>query len=335
MGNFPYRLREGARGSVSPLSTATKCFWGNSTRIPRPRLANIQSGACGERSEFGATFSKVPLIEAAKHPESVRKWLYRLATQSPDDVGLDADGLSDLRRDASAKAREGLAQGAVDLSPLIYGNEIMEWYSVEDDRRVRGNLLVSMASRNAESELYAEAVRAQFAKEAPDSTMRHHLLAASVGSLLYQNLRAIDVAAERARQGLLEYGDIGSSINIYMNGETILGNQINAGRDINAQAVAGGNIIGSANAAIQKLERTDAVTAKALKEVLAILEISKNSPGNAEIAEAVKAVAGAPTTANKKSLLERLKGYTTAAAAAGTILLNGDKVIHSLEELCS
>lgn len=321
---------------------SNEVFLGELNAHPAPEISEYSVWALWERQDFGATQSKVPLSEAAKHPENVRKWLYRLGTQSPSDVGLDPDTLSDLRRDRSPKAREGLAQGVVDLPPEAFGNEVLEWYSAEDDQRVRENLLVSMASRNAESRMYSEAVRGQYAKEPPDSPVRRRLLAASVNSPLYQGLRGIDVKTENDRQGLLEYGATGNNtyiqhtgdIFLFQNtGDVVVGSNFNAGRDINAQAIAGGDMIDSANAAVQHLERSDEATAKVLKEVLAFLEGSKDVPGNAEAAEAVKAVAADPSEANKKSLLERLKGYVSNAAAAGTILMAGDKVIHAVQGL--
>ena len=122
------------------------------------------------RPGFGVAHSKVPLLDANKHPESVRKWLYRLATQSPHQVGLDPDRLLDLRLDHSAKAREGLATGVADLDPSEFGFQVLDWYTVEANQQVRENLLASMATRSAESADYSDVVERRFAQEQADSS---------------------------------------------------------------------------------------------------------------------------------------------------------------------
>ncbi len=311
---------------------SNEIFLGHLNAHPAADISEYSIWGLWERPEFGASYSKVPLIDAQKHPESVRKWLYRLATQSPSDVGLDPDALADLRRDTSAKAREGLAQGVADLPADSFGDEVIDWFSAESDSRVRENLLVSMAARNLESATYSEAVAAQFAREQADSAMRHRLLAASVNSPLYQRLQNIDRQAERARQGLLEYG--GQTL-FQVSGDLNMGTTFNVGRDLNAQNLAGGDMIGSANAAVQHLERSDEGTAQALKQVLAMLERAKEAPDSSAVAEAVKQVAEAPTAENKKSLLERVKGWVAGAAAAGTIVTDADKVIQAVSGLLS
>jgi hypothetical protein len=277
-----------------------------------------------ERPDFGATHAKIPLDEAHKHPESVRKWLYRLATQSPVDVGLDPDVLSELRRDESTRAREGLAQGVYDLPPSDFGGQVLEWYTVEPDARVRENLLASMAGRSAESDDFSDAVRMQFEKEAPDSAMRHRLMAASVRTPLYPTLRRLDIEAKIARQGILEYGNQNITI---MGDYKVNENNLSVGGNFSAQNVAVGDMFNSANGAVQQLHRSDEGTAQALQQVLALLERQKAVSGSEEVAAAVKLVAEAPTPENKKSLFDRLTSWVSGAAAIGTVIDGADKVI--------
>jgi hypothetical protein len=283
-----------------------------------------------ERPDFGATYARIPLDQAQKHPESVRKWLYRLATQSPGEVGLDPDALSNLRRDESIRAREGLAQGVFDLPPAEFGGEVLEWYTIEPDARVRENLLASMAGRSAESDDFADAVRTQFEKEAPDSAMRHRLKAASVGTPLYPVLRRLDIAAERARQGILEFGNQNITV---MGDYKVSETNLNVGGNFAAQTVAVGDMFNSANGAIQQLQRSDEGTARALQQVLDMLQRSKAVPGGNDVAEAVKLVAEAPTLENKKSLVDRVKSWAGAAAALGTVIEGADKVIDAVSGL--
>lgn len=280
-----------------------------------------------ERPDFGATYAKIPLEEAKGHPESVRKWLYRLATQSPIEVGLDPDALSYLRRDESIRAREGLAQGVYDLPPADFGDQVLEWYTVESDPRVRENLLASMAGRSAESDDFADAVRMQFEQEAPDSALRRRLMAASVRTPLYRTLKRLDIEAANARQGIFD---------VMRQNVTVMGDlkvsetNFNIAGNFSAQTVAGGDMFNSANGAVQQLQRSDEGTAQALRQVLGILERSKAVPGSDEVAKAVKLVAEVPTPENKKSLLEKLTTWVSGAAAIGTMIEGADKVIDAV-----
>lgn len=283
-----------------------------------------------ERPDFGAAYAKIPLEQAQKHPESVRKWLYRLATQSPVAVGLDPDALSELRRDVSTRAREGLAQGVFDLPPADFGGQVLEWYTVEPEAQVRENLLASMAGRSAESDDFADAVRMQFEKEAPDSAMRHRLMAASVRTPLYPTLRRLDIEAAKARQGIFEY----SNQNITVMGDyNVSETNFSVGGNFSAQNVAVGDMFNSANGAVQQLQRTDEGTAQALQQVLTMLERAKTVPGSDEVAAVVKLVAEAPTPENKKSLFDRLTTWANGAAAIGTVIEGADKAIDAVSGL--
>lgn len=290
--------------------------------------------ALWERPEFGARYLRIPLDQADRHEESVRKWLYRLATKSHASAGLDPDGLGRLRRDDGPRAREGLALGAGDLPPDRFGDEILEWYTIEDHPQVSENLLTSMTARSAEHAAYADAVERRFRREAPDSALRRRLLAASANMPLYRTLRGIAAKDQIQLQGLFEYG---AGATIVLGDQNVTNNnaRLNVGGNLNAQNVAVGDMIASANSAIQRLERSDQGTAQALQQVLAMLANSNFEAGRADVVKAVNDVAAAPTEANKQSLLERLKGYAKAAVTAGALLEGADKVISGVEALMS
>jgi len=291
--------------------------------------------ALWERPEFGARYLQIPLDQADRHQESVRKWLYRLATKSHASAGLDPDGLGRLRRDDGARAREGLALGAGDLPPDRFGDEILEWYTVEDHPQVIENLLTSITARSSEHAAYADIVERRFRSESPDSLLRRRLLAASANKPLYATLRGIDAKDQMQIQGLLAFGP---GVTIIFGDQNVTTNNnasLSVGRDLNAQNVAVGDMIASANSAVQQLERSDQGTAQALQQVLAMLGNSNFEAGRADVVKAVSNVAVAPTEANKKSLLERLKDYAKAAATAGALLEGADKVIDGIQALMS
>lgn len=285
--------------------------------------------ALWEREEFGPEFSRIPLGNARRHPESVRKWLYRLATQSPAQVGLDSSALADLRRDPADRAREGLALGVAELDPAVFATEVLEWYTVETSPEVRANLLASMAARSAEDVDYADVVERCFAGEQPDSLLRRRLLAASEGTPLYGNLRRIAIDAERDRQGLLMY----DRPSILVQGDYKVNSPtLNVGGNLNAQTVAVGDMFNSANAAVQQLSRADQGAADALREVLKMLA-SASVPGHQEVVEAVEKVAKAPSAESKKGLVDKLKDYGAKASALGSAISGFDKLIDAVQSI--
>lgn len=308
---------------------SNEVFLGELNAHDAPEISEYSVWALWERPDFGAAFSKIPLIDAKKHQESVRKWLYRLATKSPDQAGLDPDTLSALRSDDSSRAREGLAQGVVDLEPAMFGRTVLDWYAIEPDPQVQENLLVSMAAASARDIDYADAVQERFGREQPDSLLRRRLLAASVNQPLFGDLRQRHAQDAIARQGLLAYGNQ----NVIIGDVNVSGPTLNIGGNLNAQNLAVGDMINSANAAVQHLERSDAGAAQALQQVLAMLAQSKVPDGDGAVAAAVKQVADAPTAENKKSLLDRLKDYGAKAAALGTVVTGFDAAFDAVKGL--
>lgn len=313
---------------------SNEVFLGELNAHDATEISEYSIWALWERPDFGGAYSRIPLDQAGKHGESVRKWLYRLATKSHASAGLDPDGLGQLRRDDGARAREGLALGVGDLPPDIFGDEVLEWYTIEDNPQVSENLLASMTVRSAEHRAYADIVEERFRKEAADSPLRRKLLAASVNKPLYAALRGIEARDQLQLQGLLAFG---AAATFVFGDQNVTNNNasLNVGGSFNAQNVAVGDMIASANSAVQQLERSDQGTAKALQRVLTMLGTSNFEAGRAEVFKAVSDVATTPTESNKKSLLERLKGYAKAAATAGALIEGADKVIHGVEGLVS
>jgi hypothetical protein len=308
---------------------SNEVFLGELNAHPAPDISEYSIWALWERPEFGASFSKIPLVQAKKHQENVRKWLYRLATKSHEQAGLDPDTLTSLCQDESSKAREGLAQGVVDLPTALFGGAVIDWYSLEPDPQVSENLLVSMAAASASDSDYADAVQERFGREQPDSLLRRRLLASSVGLPLFAELKKLDAKDQIARQGLLEYGPAA----IIMGDVNVSGPSLSVGGNVTAQNIAVGDMINSANAAVQNLSRSDAGAAEVLQQVLVMLQQSNVADEGGAIATAVKNVAEAPTEQNKRTLVERLKDYGAKASAIGTAVSGLDKAVEAVQGL--
>lgn len=111
------------------------------------------------------------------------------------------------------------------------------------------------------------------------------------------------------------------------------GPNFNIGGDLNAQNLVTGNMIGSANAAVQQMNRTHESAHQLLSEVLVMLQQSRIEDGKLEVAQAVKKLADNPSTDNKDGLINMLKSYGEKAAALGTSLSSLDKLVESVKQL--
>jgi hypothetical protein len=295
-----------------------------------PYVSEYSIWALWERPDYNASYLKIRLDQASSRPDNVRKWLYQLAAQSPDIIGLTPDALADLRRDTSAPAREGLALGVRDLDAGLFGREVIEWYAREPNKSVKENLLASMAAQSQESSDYQEAVASKFKKEQADSPLRRRLLAASIGTPLYGELKRIDQEDDFARQGLLFGG-----VNNFLIGDfNVSAPTFNAGRDIKANNIVAGDMINSANAAIQRMDRDGADWQDFLIKVMEMLRQSQGTEDQkAEVAKAVKEMAEDPNEETKKGIVARLAGYAKKAALVGTAIADVDKLIEAARHL--
>lgn len=306
-------------------------FLGELNHHTSPDIREYSIWAMWERADYSAKHLKIPLHEARRHPESVRKWLYRLAAKSPDVVDLEPSVLSDWRLDASASAREGLALGVGELDAVRFGSVAVEWYSLESDEAVQHVLLESMAKQSAFSSDYGFLVLQKFREERRDSPLQRRLLAASVGTPLYGKLRANTAGDEASNQAGLF---VDPKVQIIVQGDFVMGNQIKAGRDINANNLVGGSMIGSANAAVQKLSKKDEAAARVLGQIIEMLASTKAADeAKNEVAETVITMARTPTELAKTSLIDKLTDYGKKAAAVGGAIGGLDKLIEAVRGL--
>ncbi|WP_126175385.1 hypothetical protein [Tsuneonella rigui] len=306
-----------------------------------PEIKEYAVWALWERPDFDASHSNIDLTAIKRHEENVRKWLYRLACQSAGIVKLDADAFDQLRRDRSKKSLEGLALGVADLDPSGFDREVLEWFSIEEHPQVRENLIASMAARSADSIEYEDAVLSVFRKEATDSPLARRILATSASTPLYGKLKASVASAsqlaiiEASGEQANFFGQASTPpLVIVVNGDFVMNKvEFSAGRDINSQNMVAGDMINSANAAVQNLAKTDGITGKVLADVLAMLSQTEFQEGKEEVAAAVKELARAPSEAAKKTLIDRVKSFGVAAAAAGGAIGGIDKLIDAVGAL--
>lgn len=298
---------------------ANPIFIGELNRHPIPEISEYSIWAMWERAEFGVRNLTIPLEEVDGRPDNVRKWLYRLMLKAPAETGLDADALDQLRgRETSSPAREGLALGLTVDVGMNFDSVLIDWFYEETDPQIREILLVAIARRSEGNAEFEELIATTYSKAAPDSLTRRRLLAATIQKPVHQRLRKIEADTLLFTQGMLEFytpnvvifgGADMSTKNIHTS--------FSAGGDIKGQVLSGGDVISSANHAVQGLDNSRMNDQKVLSEVIAFLDkIRPDQPARSNVAEAVKIVASDPKKENKVNLLTVLKGVGRGALLA-------------------
>ena len=309
-------------GKASPEmfdpSHANEVFLGELNQHGTPEICEYSVWALWQRRDLGPSHVTVALDQIMKCPENARKWLYRLYLICPLENGLDADAFTTMRKAETSAAREGLALGVADFADRHFDSAILDWYEDELDEAIKETLLIGMAGHSSSNGDFADLVRQRFPNLPANSTSRARLLAATAGSELFSELRRIEYQLDLAQQGAL-FGGSGPIIFNKVEGDVVMSSKISAGRDINAQNVAGGDVFATANTAVQRLA-TDRSSEKALlTQVLDYASSGSVSPDEASlISNRVKAVAEEPTNANRIGLLETLKTVAEGTAAVGT-----------------
>lgn len=308
-------------------------FLGELNSHPSEDIQEYSIWGLWERPDYDASTLTLTLQNARQYPESVRKWLYRMAAQSPDLMRLDNDTFGALARDRSTSAREGLALGVRDLDPEIYGRRVVDWYSVESEARVRDILLSSMATQSRTNGDYRIAVAKKFEEEQPDSPLRRRLLAASLGTPLSTTLRKFEAQDSEAMRGLQLFQEYNVDLR---GGKMMSGPSFNAGGniDIKANNFVVGDMIASANHAVQDLSSDNADVKEILQQVLALVQ-QTDAPDEdkVEVASAAEAMAKNPTDQNRNGLIAKLLKYSSAVVQVGGLVTGITPLIESLQNL--
>ncbi|MCA0338869.1 MAG: hypothetical protein LCH99_03970 [Proteobacteria bacterium] len=303
-------------------------FLGELNSHPSPEIKEYSVWALWERPEYNVSHLKIAKQDVGDHPESVRKWLYRLMLQSPRLNGFEPDVLADLRRDRSASAREGLARGVVDLDDAIYNTELLDWIVEEKDTAVKEVLLCSLAARRVSDDDIGSLIKSRFEAAGPGAPLRKKVLASAALSQLYPELQQIAARDAMAAHGLSLFGSQQSSLLLGQGGITVVnGPTFNVGGNLSVQNLVTGDMIDSANGAVQNMNNASANDKEVLEAVLNFVR-ANNVPGEdgKEIVTVVEATAKDPSKENKQRLLGLVKGLAEGTKLAGVAVTEAAKI---------
>lgn len=306
---------------------ANEVFLGELNGHPSDDIREYSIWALWERPEFDVRHLKIAKQDVHKHPESVRKWLYRLMLQSPHLNDFDHDVLADLRADASASAREGLARGVVDLADPSYNSELMDWAVEEKDALVHEVLLCSLAARQVADSDIDSLIRSRFDAAGPGSSLRKKVLASAAHSQLYPELRQIEARDAIATSGLAMFGGKQQSFLLGQGGLTVNNGPVFNVNNLSAQNLVAGDMINSAHGAIQKMDASHSPDKEILQAVLEFVR-SREIPGDKarEITTIIEAAAAEPSKSNKERLLGAMKGLVEGTKLAGAAASEATKL---------
>ena len=254
-------------------------------------------------------------------PENVRRWTNRLIAQTPSFLAANLDLFDDLYDDAALKAREGLALGIRDVHIPELQPHVMQWYGQEIDTDLREIILEHMdVSDDGDTDLF-DLLYDQYNRAEAEGSLRRRLRAAVSGrsGKLFQAFRSIDAASYVIGNSAALFANDqsqGSLLTMSTNNTTF-----NIGRDLNAQNVAGGDMVAIANESVQQLKQEDAGVANVLEQIIALAREKGafTAEQSTELLVAVDAVAKEPSQENKGKLLDKMKalaGVVSVASAA-------------------
>lgn len=303
-------------------------FLGELNSHSSPEIKEYSVWALWERPQYDVRHLKIAKQDVADHPESVRKWLYRLMLQSPNLNDFGPDVLADLRRDNSASAREGLARGVVDLDDPIYNAELLDWAVQEKDAVVKEALLCSLAARRISDGDIGSLIKSRFEAAGPGAALRKKVLASAASSQLYPELQQIV-----ARDALAAHGSsiFGGQQGLFLPGPggiiMVNGPTFNVGGNLSVQNLVTGDMIDSANGAVQNMNTASANDKEVLEAVLNFVRANNLSGEEGkEIITVVEATAKDPSKGNKQRLLGLVKGLAEGTKLAGVAVAEAAKI---------
>lgn len=273
-------------------------FLGELNQHSVAEIAEYSIWALWERPEFGFDDLRVSETQAATLPPNARKWAYRLLSTGQRLGKFSLEMMDRFRHDAESSAREGLALGLVDYCDPSFDATLLDWFEEESDAGISDVLLSVMAVHGERNADFADVVLRRYRVADPLSSLRPRLIAAvRPGTSLFGQLRAINARDQFARRALLEFGP-----QQLVFGDQVMGNKVSVTG--NTQNIAGGDMIDSANASVQRLSEDHSSDAELLKTVLEALkkpEIPEDL--KTSIGGAVEAYSKQPSHASKSALM--------------------------------
>jgi hypothetical protein len=280
-------------------------------------VAEYSVWALWRSAEFSVEDLQIPQGDFLTRPENVRRWTNRLIAKDPRFLAQNLDLFDDLYEDESLKAREGLALGIRDVHMPELEPHVLRWLGRETEADLKELILEHMAtSESADADVF-DMLYESYSSASVGGSLRRRLRAAvsSRGGKLFQAFNRLDATSFMLAGSASLFADEPRA------GAITVSNTINVGRDLNAQNVAGGDLVAIANDSVQKLKHQDAEVAEVLEQIIALTKEQNafDPQQSAQLLAAVDNVAKEPTASNKGKLLETLKlvasGVSVASAA--------------------
>ncbi|RAZ75107.1 hypothetical protein DPM35_19560 [Mesorhizobium atlanticum] len=268
-----------------------------------------------------------PAHAIAQKPVDVRRWSYRLFTKEKTVVIESQDFLSGvIRSETDGRAREGLALG---LRHVWYDGldvTMTDWYSRENDAKVRAAILEHMATNSHRSGSYMSVVLDAFDREPPGSLLQARILHAAGSTPAYRAIKEKEALSPRA-DDMFGWGNG----NIFIGSVSVSNKQEISGSNIQI----GANAVGG-NAYAQKISQmlADQSFGENIERVRKIAA-GQESPEAEAVVKAVADFDKEKSEANGRSLLEKAKTWAGVAALSGETAEYVKQLIDALSSLFS
>lgn len=286
---------------------------------PDPIVSEYSVWGLHQNKNYGVGDLGFPEHQIGKQPENVRRWTNRLITKDGPGIAHRLDLLDERSKDVSAKAREGLAIGIRPLWTDGLDVIVLQWHSREQNATIRELLVEHIAAFSDKSDDYRDLARQIYDRSTTSSLLRDRILAASVGTEMYLDIRQ-ELSSNRVSTPLLL--ELPREINVTQNFNT-QGGPLSIGANSGS-----GDIAIAATALVQQmtgqsLEQQKALTdvidlanrlpspqAKALEQQVAEYAQTKDKSALTKIAD---------TLASVKDSTEHGRDIALAAAALWTV----------------
>jgi hypothetical protein len=292
-----------------------------------PEVAEYSIWAFWRCPDYSYIDLGISLSDISVQPQNVRRWINRVLAKEPVFFEKNLDFFVERRRDPAPTAREGLALGIRRLWLPGLDGRVLDWHADEQEDFIRALLLEHMAHAADKSVDYGDMVERSFRQATRGGELRQRLLAATEGLPLYASLRKIQAKEQMTDADLFQPQHL-----TIVEKFTMTNTNFSAGRDMTAQNMVGGNMIASANAAVQDMNSSREPDQAILTEILRLVGQSSVAPEHQEAA--AKAVQEVATDGSPQAKGRLVKALQSALAGGGVALDVADK-IRSLWEAIS
>lgn len=286
---------------------------------PDPKVAEYSVWSLWQHPARSANDLFVEEQMYSRQPAGVRRWIYRLHAKNPEELLQRTDFLQSFYQDSSRDAREGLALGLRDVQLCKAQNEMVRWFTNEEDEVISHLLYEHMARNSQGEERFENLVVSKYQEEANDGPFRNRMMAAASGTPLLNRLRIIDLNESTSKlksdlggnqQKLLLTGGNSTMVHIYGNvGNLSLGNQ-----KIKAEKL------------IQDFS-TSGISGETISEILRAAEEKLDKSERGSLAEEINQFAESPNQETAVSLKDRLTKLAETVTAGGKAAAAIDKFL--------